>query len=302
MIGIIMLNYNEWHLSRSCIDSIRKNIKSDYRIYLVDNASPSACDSVFLQFVENSDDVEFIQLEKNLGYAAGNNQGLKKAIQDGCDNFLITNNDVVFKPDTIDKLRNYLKNNKNVGIVGPKVYTGSGQIQEINMGCKMTLGGKYLYLLRKTPLKFVSRKFVSEFHCENQSLNRPFKVYAVSGCCFMISGSVIDNLFPLDEGTFLYEEENIIGHKMELLGYDTMYCADAEVVHLGGESTKGVSEFSYICGVNSEIYYCRKYLNGKFLQVFPLYLVRTFVYIRKYGIKGINKFFKSTFLCFRNKI
>lgn len=295
MLGIIILNYNEWDLSIDCIQSIRETVQNKYKIYLVDNCSPQKYNDDFSGFIENSQDVVFMQSEVNKGFAGGNNIGLKKAIEEGCDCFLVTNNDVVFKPKCIDAMLEFLNSNTNVGIVGPKVFTPDGSIQEINMGCKMTISGKYLYILRKTPLKILSRGFVRKFHCEQESLNKPFKVYAVSGCCFMIRGSIINELYPLDEGTFLYEEENIIGIKMERLQLDTVYCTDAEILHLGGGSTQTISEFSYKCGVNSELYYCKRYLNCNFLQILPLYLIRAAVYAKTYGVNKLHTFFKDTF-------
>lgn len=296
MLGIILLNYNEWNLCIECIQSIRTSFKQMYKIYLVDNNSPQKYDEAFKTFIEKSSDVVFIQSNINKGYAGGNNIGLKKAIEDECDNFLISNNDVIFRPGSLETMLDYLSSNERVGIVGPKVYTPDGRIQEINMGCKMTLSGKYLYILRKTPFRVLSRSFVRKFHCESERLDMPFKVYAVSGCCFMIKGSIINGIYPLDEGTFLYEEENIIGIKMEQLQMDTVYCSTAEILHLGGGSTQKVSEFSYKCGVNSEIYYCKKYLGVSILQILPLYCIRMIVYIKNFGIKMLPSFFKGTSL------
>ena len=285
-----MLNYNGWDLTIECITSIRANCNYPYRIYIVDNCSTVEMTENFKSFISDSTDCELIFNKKNLGYSCGNNVGIKRAICDKAKFILITNNDVVFKENSIEELAKFLEKNAEYGIVGPKVYLPNGEIQEINMGCKMTMGGKYLYLLRKTPLRGVSKSFVRKFHAEDKDLSVPFDVYAVSGCCFMMSSTAAKKLYPLDENTFLFEEENIIGAKMEKMGLKTSYDVNSEIVHLGGASTKGMSEFAYGCFIKSEQYYCKAYLQANIIQRTPLFLFRLVYYFRHYGFHNGKKF------------
>lgn len=164
MIGIVILIYNEWNLSINCINSIRKTCNNDYTIYLIDNASTVSMTNEFRQYLCNSKDIVFIRNEQNRGYSAGNNVGISRALADNCDYILISNNDVIFKDNTVRDMASFLSEHKKYGIIGPKIYTRTGETQEINMVCKMTLSGKYKYVLRKTPFSFVSKKFVGRFH------------------------------------------------------------------------------------------------------------------------------------------
>lgn len=293
MIGIIILNYNGWGLTIKCIESIRTTCKKNYRIYIVDNASTTEMTKTFKEFIDESDDIELLINKINKGYSAGNNVGIKRALEDNCNYFLITNNDVIFKDESIDELCNFLDNNSEYGIVGPKVFLPNGKIQEINMGCKLTLAGKYLYILRKTPLKFLSTKFVKKFHAVDQNLKEPFDVFAVSGCCFMLSSNAMKILYPMDENTFLYEEENIIGVKLEKAGLKTKYDTNSEIIHIGGESTKHLSAFAYKCFIESEVYYCRTYLDASIVQLIPLIAFRIIKYIFNYGFFNFKSLLKN---------
>lgn len=283
MIGVVILNYNGWDMTINCVESLRISCNMSFKIYIVDNASTTKMPFDFQSFIKQSEDCELIINTENRGYSAGNNIGIKKALEDGCTHILISNNDVLFKKNSVEELCNFLDENPDYGIAGPKVYLSNGKIQEINMGCKMTLAGKYKYILRKTPLKKCSKNFVQKFHALDHDLMKPFDVYAVSGCCFMLSQKAAAKLFPLDENTFLYEEENIIGIKMEKLGLKTIYDTDSEIIHLGGESTKGISEFAYTCLIESEIYYCLQYLRSLRIQIIPLYIIRTGKYMSLFG-------------------
>lgn len=299
MVGIVILNYNTWDYTTECIESILgQEMGVPYSIYLVDNASQKKMPRACRKFIDK-EYITFIQAKENRGYAAGNNLGIREAISQGCDMILISNNDVVFQAGTIKVLYTYLLEHPNVGIVGPKVLKQNGKMQETNLGCKMTLKGKYLYILRKTPFRRMAKDFVNQFRIKEETLKENRKVFMVSGCCFMMRKEVIEKIDFLDEDTFLYEEENILGCQMEQIGYDVYLLPKAEVFHKHGQTTKGCKAFSFTCMVESEIYYCRTYLEESLLKIWPLYMIRTIEYFQMslknidYR-KNINDFFYRT--------
>lgn len=294
MVGIVLLNYNNWELTIECIKSIRETTCIHYMIYVVDNASTVKKTEDFSTFIETSDDCILIENKMNKGFSAGNNVGLHKALEDKCDYILLSNNDVIFKKSSIEKMMRFLEKNNEYGIVGPKVYLPSGELQEINLGCKMTISGKYKYLLRKTIFRTFTKEFVRKFHADDKDKTHNFEVYAVSGCCFMISNQTAKELYPLDEKVFLYEEESIIGYSMQKLNKKTMYLVDSEIIHLGGASTNGMSMFAYACFIYSEQYYCSTYLNAYHFQRMPLLFLRVIIGIKYYGI-GFIKILKETY-------
>lgn len=272
MIGIVILNYNNWHDTITCIKSIVKaNFKNKYRIYLVDNASPIKFPVEHINVLENSD-IFYIQAEANRGYSAGNNIGILQALEDNCEAILIANNDIVFHEDSIDKLDDFLKNNPGYGIVGPKILKPDGSIQMNNLCLKTGLKEKYLV---RTKLSLFNKKLTTEYFGLNRNMDTTFDVHAVPGCCFLVSKECAEKIFPMDENTFLFEEELIIGLVMEEQGFKTAYYPESVITHAHGQSTKQDSGFAQICFVKSEIYYCKKYLKARLYQLLPLYLIRT---------------------------
>lgn len=280
MIGIVVLNYNNWDDTVRCLNSIFNNEKkAEYHIYVVDNASPQRITQEAKHLFRKDKRITFIQKEENSGYSAGNNSGIKQALLDGCEEILIANNDVLFMENSIYNLYQYLNTHTDIGIVGPKVYLPNGQLQMINMGVRTGLKEKYMYLLRKTIFAPFVKSFINQFCALEQDLTKPFEVHSVSGCCFMMSKSCARDITPLDEATFLYQEELIIGIRMEQSGYKTIYYPESEIIHAHGQSTKNIKAFSYICLVESEIYYFKKYLNTSTIAILPLYLFRTSKYL-----------------------
>lgn len=280
MIGIVILNYITWSDTERCIRSIFESEEkkdSFFHIYVVDNASPDPAPESLQEMFHRSD-ITYIQSERNIGYAAGNNLGIRQAVEDGCGRILITNSDVCFTKGCISGMASYLQTHPEVGIVGPKILDADGNVQKFCL-CRRT-GLKEKYLVRTRLNLFFRRQYRTYFGID-RDYDKIFPVYAVPGCCFMISPECVRDVFPFDEGTFLYEEEYIVGIRMERAGYETHYYPECVIHHLHGSSTGEVKPFAYLCETVSEIYYCRKYLGAKRWQIIPLYIYR----ILKYDIK-----------------
>lgn len=280
MIGIVILNYIKWEDTEKCIKSIINNEKNkNYHIYIVDNNSPIKIPEYLKAIVNENNFITFIENKINGGYNAGNNVGILRAIKDGCKEILVSNSDIVFKKNSITNMKSYLDQNENVGIVGPKIYLPNNKIQMINMGTRTGLKEKYMYLLKKTPFSFFVKDFLNKYCALRNDLKTPFKVHAVSGCCFMISHKCVKDIAPFDEKVFLYHEEVILGELMEKKGFDTYYLTNSEVVHEHGQSTKHLRAFAYTCFVESEIYFLKKYSAQKSYKILPLYIIRSSKYL-----------------------
>lgn len=276
MIGIVVLNYQNWEDTRRCIESIhRYEPKEPYRIILVDNASANMPNYSLTEFIKEHN-IEYICSDRNRGYNGGNNLGIQKARQIHCDSILITNNDICFREGCIQKMWEYLQKHPDTGIVGPKIVDPKGKIQRSNL-CRKT-GVKEKYLVR-TRLHAIFQQSYRTYFGFDRDYHSTFPVYAVLGCCFLMSGQCVEAVTPLDEYPFLYEEELILGIHMERAGWKTVYLGNAEVEHLHGGSTRHVKAFSYAHNIRSELYYCRQYLDMKKWQVIPLYCYRVLLYL-----------------------
>ena len=210
MIGIVILNYNTYDDTLLCIESIRKYTKVPYKIYLIDNQSPDGSYHRLVERYGSDKDIILIQAEVNGGYSAGNNIGIKYALKDNVEGVLIVNSDIVFKNDVLKIISEYSKSNKDVGIIGPKVYLEDGTIQHLareNYTFKN-------YMLSKKPFKFVDfNGYMKKVTNQQYSYEENFKFLgAISGCIFLTK-NYIQKCGSLDENTFLYYEEGILAAK-----------------------------------------------------------------------------------------
>lgn len=277
MLGIIILNYQTWEISLRCMKSIEETKGSlDIKIYLVDNASPKPMPEEIQKYLKaNEAEVCFIRSETNRGYAAGNNLGIKKALEDGCSNLVITNNDILFCKNSLQNFVKNLEMHPEVGIVGPKVIDAKGNIQ--NSRCSMKTGMKEMFQIY-TAAKVVCKKKWKKYFCLDQNPDESMYPYHVSGCCFAMSAKCAGDITPFDEGTMLYYEEPIIGICMEKAGYRTLYAPEVEIIHQHGATTDGVQPLMYQCICESELYYCSKYLHAKQWQLNLLFRYRNMLY------------------------
>ena len=264
VLGIVILNYNTWDETIRCVESIKEYTTVPSRIYLVDNQSPvRALDFQTEKLKELN--VEIIYNSVNSGYAAGNNVGLKKAYEDGCDQFLISNSDVIITDSSIDRLSSFALRDHNIGVVGPLIYDLNGKRQTIHMLSKLTAWGKINNMMLSTPLRGLFSKFEKSFIMREKPEN-PLKVFGVSGCCFLVSKECYEKVFPFDEHTFLYEEEYILGCRMEEAGIDAYILPTASVIHAEAISTGGMGAFSYNCLIESEQYYLKEYIHSTYIM------------------------------------
>ncbi len=278
MIGIVILNYETWELSMRCMESICiSDTGCAARIYLVDNASKKAMPMTVRKYLAHCEpSVCYIQAEANLGYAAGNNLGIERALNDGCSVIVVANSDIVFTDHAVERLAACLLRCPKAGIAGPKVVNEAGQVQISR--CSMRTGMKEIVQIF-TAAKKVFRGKWKKYYCLDKDPDQKDFVYYVSGCCFAVSRECAKKVTPLDEGTVLYYEELILGQRMEQAGYQTVYEPASVVIHRHGATAGTVKPFMHQCISQSELYYCSRYAGAEKYQLWLLYQYRRILYM-----------------------
>lgn len=260
MLGIIILNYNSYQETITCVNNIRQtNQDLDYRIYIVDNCSVNeSCQVLYENFHEQAD-IVLLQSGRNGGFSYGNNVGFKAAISDGCDKLLCTNNDVEFNEDSIPRMIEALESNKGCAVVGPKVYCADGSLQNANKGV-LTAG---VFIMHHKPFVWFDWFGIDKkYKYVSYKYDKPIQIKGmVSGCCFLIKSDILVEIGYLDENVFLYHEEDILGAKLRQRGYSVILEPSSEIIHFGGKSTPANSAFVRYHTFYSGLYYLRNYTN-----------------------------------------
>jgi GT2 family glycosyltransferase len=118
-VSIIILNWNGKKDTLDCISSVKKLEYPDYKIIVVDNGST---DGSVEAISEQYSDVTLLQTGANLGYAGGNNVGIRWAIEHETDYILILNNDTEIAPNLLTAFVSAAKSSPKGSILGAKIY------------------------------------------------------------------------------------------------------------------------------------------------------------------------------------
>ena len=260
MIGIVILNYKTPNDVLSCVESVRANTREERRIYVVDNDSPDGSFDTLSEAFGGASDVTLVESGKNGGFSFGNNVGFRRAVLEGCDLLLSTNADVCFTPGAIDLLAARLREEPDCAVAGPLVRFPDGEIQRYTRGILTAR----VFLARRRGLAFFApKKAVREYEYADADYREKFyPAGMVSGCCFMIRADALSAVGYLDEYPFLYHEEDILGASLRRLGMKVVYDPAAEVIHVGGRSTGGISPFVRYHTFRSGLYYLCRYSDG----------------------------------------
>lgn len=242
-VGVIVLNYNQSKLTINCVNSLLKQEYGDFEIVVVDNNSPDPIQKDILQ-KELPENVALILNPKNTGYAAGNNVGAKHCVETWHSDFVfILNNDTILEdPKTIEKLVKTFENNSRVVAASPLVNTTNTGIPADKQVQVRRLLNKYkliicnVIFLSKLPF---FKSIVREFLYINWMpyLPKIYEVDSINGSAFMIRDTTLKAINYLNEKTFLYSEEVILGCQIQQLGKTCALNGQVIVTHFQGLST-----------------------------------------------------------------
>lgn len=213
MIDILVLNYNDANTTIRFIDSV-KTYACVSHVLVVDNHSSD--DSLEkLRLLEN-EKTKVVCTEKNGGYGAGNNFGIRYLKKKYNSEFiLLCNPDVVIDEHTCIELENFLRNHKDYAIAAPFMLDANGKKQN---NTAFQLPSKMVYI---SSLCVFAKKYLYTTDCGLESAKSKMlccDVGGVSGSLFMMNTDLMMKYGMYDENIFLYCEEIVLGKKMQSSG------------------------------------------------------------------------------------
>lgn len=270
-VSIIIINYNTFELTTSCIESIYKYTSGiSFEIILVDNAS-SECDAD--KFLERFSSIRIIRNENNVGFSRANNQAI--SVANGAF-VLLLNSDTYLTDDSISLLYNEVKSKSHVAISSGKLYFPNGVVQ----GCCQRFPSIRIFLFEFTRLQ----KFFSKDSSGKILLGSFFKyeqeIYPdwVWGTFMMIRRDLIQKLpdGKLNEDFFMYCEDIQWCMDFRKMGYLTYYSPKASVIHIMGGSSANTKALN---ATNFEKFLMKNY---------SFFHARILIWIYKYYYRWIS--------------
>jgi GT2 family glycosyltransferase len=216
MIAIVIVNWNGRHLLDPCLEAAAAQTAPAELVIVVDNGST---DGSVAHLHRAWPEVDVIELEKNLGVAAGNNAGIKRALAAGADYILLLNNDADMRPDVIQKLRSALQTgNGAVWAATPKIVYRAAPDRIWSAGGKM-VWWKGLNKDRGTGQP------------DRGQFDQADVVSYANTCCLLIRAEAFHRVGLMDEAYFMYFDDADFCGRVIRAGGRIIYVPEAVVLH-----------------------------------------------------------------------
>ena len=229
-VSIVIVSFNTSDVTRQCLEHVQKHAAEiRQEVFVVDNASTDgSADMVQREFPW----VQLIRLDKNRGFAGGNNPAMEKAKG---RYVLLLNSDAFLAEGVLEKTIQYMDEHPGIGVLGCKLTDPDGTIQP---SARM-LPGPLNKILHITGLaaRFSKSKFFGRVDYTWWDHDQPKQVGWVVGAYFLIRRETMEAIGVLDERYFLYFEEIDYCLSARRAGWEVVFYPNARVIHLGGQSS-----------------------------------------------------------------
>lgn len=221
-IIIILLNWNGKKDTLECISSLQKLNYPNFQILIIDNHSSD--DSVEV-FRKTHPEIPLLENKENLGFAGGNNPGIKWALDHHAEWILLLNNDTIVDPELLNEFLEASKEEPKAKILGAKIlrYHTPNIIDH--------LGGMW----NETKGEFESL-FINE---EDQPYLSMKKVDYVCGAALFMQACVPEKIGLLEPNYFLFWEESDYCYRARKEGFEIWTAPKAKVWHKVSSSFVG---------------------------------------------------------------
>jgi GT2 family glycosyltransferase len=243
-IVTIVLNWNNAPDTLACLDSLAQVEYPNHVVLVVDSGSD---DGSVASIRAAWPTIEVIESGVNLGYAGGNNLGIRRALEMGADYICILNNDVVVEPGFLAPLVAAAEADHRVALLGPKV------LQRGRPGLLESAG-----MVSRRRSQSVVR---GRGEADRGQYDAEQDMELLSGCALLIRAMALADIGLLDERFFLYEEDIDWCLCSREHGYRNRYVPASVVYHAESNSETRQVRATYYVNRNRHLL-CRKHRLG----------------------------------------
>lgn len=252
-VFIIILNWNQYKDTIECIESAKNINYNNFKILVVDNASRDGS----IGFIEERfSGIEVIENMENLGYAQGNNIGIKHALSKGADYLFILNSDVTLDKNALQELVKVAQTDKESSILAPKVYYYD-KPNVIN-----SLGTTINWFRLRPNLDSCGQKDNGQFQeIEQKDI--------LVGCALFIKKSAFEKIGFFDENFFAFHEDADLCLRNIKYGGKNLTVPKAKIYHKVSGSVRNCQPMVNYYTIRNFLYLAKK--NASFMDKIRVY-------------------------------
>ncbi|MBU6447836.1 glycosyltransferase family 2 protein [Patescibacteria group bacterium] len=285
-LSVIILSYNNSDMLRKTLQSVLRSVTGyKFEVIVVDNDSPDrSADMVEAEFGR---DVRLIR-NKNNGFSAGNNVGLKQARG---RYILFLNPDTEVDTNVFQECVALMDERKDIGMLGCKLIKGDGKPDHAAKRRFPNPWNSFLYFLHLS--RFLPKG--QSYDTGNFSADEEGETDSLSGAFMMTRREVVDKVGGWDEDFFMYGEDIEYCYRVKSAGWKVYYYPKVVTIHYKGQSSKRVSNFSlYHFHKAMWIFYKKHY--AKNYPFFMNWLVYLGIWARYWMLRARNSMIKDPYV------
>jgi len=226
-VGVIIVNYNGGERLETCLSALKQQTRQPDRTILVDNnSSDFVADSIHKKFPN----VEIVELEENVGFAAANNKAVD--LLASVDWVVLLNPDAYVKLDWLEKYLTGASEHPDCSSFACRMLSMDGQSLDGTGDVYHVSGASW----RRDYGRPAERRRQSD------------EIFSPSGAAALFKRDVYLEAGGLNEDFFCYMEDVDLGFRIQLLGYRCFYISDAAVTHEGSALVGQHSDFQVYYG------------------------------------------------------
>ena len=237
-VSILILAHNKAAYTRRCLDSLFHSTCRPFQVLLVNNGSTDETGAVFEEFRKRSlaasITTEILAWPENVGAIEGRNRGMERLTGDF---WVFLDNDVVVRTRTwLERLREVLRADERLGVVGPKLVYPLPPHAIQCAGCAVTQGGQVIFSGRGEPRTA-------------PAWNAPRDCQTLISACWMLRGAAAKAIGPLDARFAPVQFEDIdYCYRLREAGWRCRFEPAAEMYHFENVTTgrSGALNYPYL--------------------------------------------------------
>jgi GT2 family glycosyltransferase len=217
-----VLNWNGWRNTVECVESLARVQEPALGLLIVDNGSTDDSREALAQRLPQ---VPLISTGENLGYAGGNNVGIRYWLDRGVENVGLINNDVVVRSDFAAPLVAALETDRRLGLVAPLILRREvpNRVQCAELDVGIPLGLTRMSGYGETDAGQYDGVRIVEF---------------LMGACLLVRRTVFERVGLLDESFFMYTEEIEFARRVSRAGFRAAVVGHSKVWHRGRAASR----------------------------------------------------------------
>lgn len=246
-VAIVILNWNGVNHLKQFLPSVMASNYPALEIVVGDNASTD--DSV--AFLKSAyPEIRIIQNDQNYGFTGGYNKVLAHV---EADYYILLNSDVEVHPGWIEPVIQLMESDPLIAVAAPKILDFNKKDHFEHAGAAGGFIDEFGY-------PFCQGRVFFEIEADNGQYNTSREVFWASGAAMFIKKKCWDEAGGFDDRFFAHMEEIDLCWRLKNHGYKIMYCADAEVYHLGGGTLNTENPFKTYLNFRNNLLLLKKNL------------------------------------------